>query len=222
MRKLYLVCLNCIIIFFIVSTAGEYGSEIIGIKSCQKVLLTGFEPFDVFHINPSELIVENLDGQIIADKEIIGFVLPVDFDKSLENITDLIELYEPDFVVSLGLDASAELIEVEKCGINLKRGEGDILPCRLDRSGPFFRFSDFNEREIVKELKDEGIKAKQSFFAGLYVCNAVLYGTLDYIDDKNLDIKSGFIHVPLLDTQDPSGMSIDELISATKIIINTF
>ena len=43
------------------------------------VLITGFEPFNGYEINPSQLIAETLNGQNIEDAEIIGIVLPVNF-----------------------------------------------------------------------------------------------------------------------------------------------
>jgi pyrrolidone-carboxylate peptidase len=69
------------------------------------VLVTGFEPFGSHSINPSQIIAETLNGSILNDAEIIGLVLPVDFNKSVENTIEAIEHYQPDLVISLGLDA---------------------------------------------------------------------------------------------------------------------
>jgi len=70
-------------------------------------------------------------------------------------------------------------------------------------------------------INDAGISAKQNFFAGTYVCNNVLYGLLRYISKNDLDIKAGFIHVPLLDSQDPEGMELEKMIDAVEIAIKT-
>ena len=62
------------------------------------------------------------------------------------------------------------------------------------------------------ELRRVGIPAHQSFSAGTYVCNTVLYSTLGYIEDHKLSIKAGFIHVPLLKSQDPDGMELETML----------
>ena len=67
-------------------------TDSIQINDLPYVLLTGFEPFDIYEVNPSQLIVEALDGQIIADAQIVGVVLPVDFTFSVENVTQAINI----------------------------------------------------------------------------------------------------------------------------------
>lgn len=190
------------------------------------VLITGFEPFGNYEINPSQLIAETLDGRLIDETEIVGIVLPVDFEKSIENITHAINQYNPYFVISLGLDAKTKTIDIEKLSINLKRYSKDehmfwFIPRILDPGGPFFRFSTLKTKEIVEDLKDVNIPAKSSFFAGTYVCNSVFYQTMEYIDENDLSMQCGFIHVPLLDTQDPDGMKLETMIDAVTIAIQT-
>jgi hypothetical protein len=43
-----------------------------------KLLLTGFEPFGGASINPSEQVVQSLNGKLIQGLEIAGCILPVD------------------------------------------------------------------------------------------------------------------------------------------------
>jgi pyroglutamyl-peptidase len=186
------------------------------------ILVTGFGPFSVYDINPSELIAEELDGEVIEDATIVGIILPVNFTESVEVAIQAIETYEPDFVISLGLAAPARWIRVEKVGLNLRRKNvsGRLIFTRLDSTGPLFRLSSIPTYGIAKEMRKAGIPARQSFRAGIYICNALLYGVLGYITDNNLAIKTGFIHVPLLSSQDPiKGMELDEMVKATRIAI---
>jgi len=189
------------------------------------VLVTGFEPFDIYEINPSQLIAEALDGQNIEGAEIIGIILPVNFNESVEVVTQAIIDYNPLLVISMGLSPSTHKINVEKCGINLKqvpRNESMWFTLRrLDPCGPFIRLSPLRTREIVLEIREAGIPSRQSFFAGLYVCNAVFYGTLGYIKEHEISTTAGFIHVPLLSSQDPDGMDLETMIEAVKIAIKT-
>jgi pyroglutamyl-peptidase len=189
------------------------------------VLLTGFEPFDIYDINPSQLIVETLDGQVIADTQIVGIVLPVDFDISIEDVTNAIEIYDPILIISLGLSGKTDVINVERFGINLKklpRNECQwILPRRINPIGPFLHISTIENREVIRDIRAANISVKPSFFAGMYVCNAVFYSVLEYIDGNELPTQSGFIHVPQLVSQDPNGMKLDIMIEAVTIAILT-
>ena len=74
-------------------------------------------------------------------------------------------------------------------------------------------------RCIVRMIRKAGIPVRQSWFAGTYVCNALLYGVLDYIIDNDLNIKAGFIHVPLLSSQYPKGMELETMLEAVELAI---
>lgn len=228
MKKAKICLINIIVFAIIISifSSNFVYANITNINDSQIVLVTGFEPFDIYDINPSQLIAEELNGQIIDGAEIVGIILPVDFDKSVENVTRAIEDYNPLVVISLGLDAKTKTIDVEKLSINLKRYTRNesafwFIPRFLDFGSPFFRLSTLKTKEIVENLKTADISAKQSFFAGTYVCNAVFYKTLAYIDENELSMRAGFIHVPLLVSQDPDGMDLETMIDAAVIVIQT-
>jgi len=55
----------------------------------------------------------------------------------------------------------------------------------------------------------------------MYVCNAVMYETLGHIKDYDLPIIAGFLHVPLLKSQNSDGMELETMIEAVIITINT-
>src|SRR5512136_1494397 len=94
---------------------------VFGASGSKIVLVTGFEPFGTHTVNPSQEIAETLNGSTLNDAELIGIVLPVNFTTSVEQASEAIERYHPDLVISLGLNAKATLIEVEKIGVNIKR-----------------------------------------------------------------------------------------------------
>ncbi len=71
----------------------------------KKLLLTGFEPFLEFPINPTETIVKELDGQKVGNYEIKGLHLPVDFNLAPKKIVEAVAEENPDAVISLGLAA---------------------------------------------------------------------------------------------------------------------
>ncbi len=184
------------------------------------VVVMGFEPFDVYKVNPSQLIAEALQNTTVVDARVIGVVLPVEYEASVEQVVEAIEQYDPVLVISTGLSADAKGVEVEKVGVNLKtvvRDDGRwSLPRRIDTRGPLFRLSPFPVWSLVQMLSEKGIAASMSVHAGLYICNAVLYETLGYISEQEMDLPCGFLHVPLLDSQDPEGMALEVMIDAVE------
>jgi pyroglutamyl-peptidase len=195
----------------------------IGATGARVVLVTGFEPFGSYSMNPSQVIAETLNGSMFADANIIGIVLPVNFTTSVERAVEAIELYHPNVVISLGLNAKADKIEIEKIGVNIKRYPLEdgrwSFPRFLEKKSPLLRITSLSTVDMVRKIQDAGIPAKQSFFAGTYICNALFYGLLGYGKDQSLNTSIGFIHVPLLDSQDPQGMPLERMIDAVKIAI---
>ncbi|HIH28530.1 MAG TPA: hypothetical protein HA260_01880 [Thermoplasmata archaeon] len=136
---------------------------------------------------------------------------------------EAIELYHPNVVISLGLNAKADKIEIEKIGVNIKRYPLEdgrwSFPRFLEKRSPLLRITSLSTVDMVRKIQDAGIPAKQSFFAGTYICNALFYGLLGYGKDQSLNTSIGFIHVPLLDSQGPQGMPLERMIDAVKVAI---
>lgn len=167
----------------------------------KKLLLTGFEPFLQFPINPTENIVKQLDGETIGEYVVKGVLLPVDFEKSPVKLLEAIEAEKPDAVVSLGLAGGRNCITPERVAINCRDGAADNNGVQYEDSpisedGPAAYFSKLPIRKIVEALKEKELPASISNTAGLYLCNNVMYTALQYYEKNNLDIPSGFIHVP--------------------------
>jgi pyroglutamyl-peptidase len=188
----------------------------------QKVLLTGFGPFSTFDVNPSQLIVETLNGSMTGGALIIGAILPVDFEESIACLVDAIEQCQPDVIICLGLSPSATALEIERIGVNLKQEDYDnpwSIPRRLDPKGPFIRWSTLPTKAITKAIREEDIPAVRSWSAGFYVCNAVLYEMLGYLKAHDLCLPAGFIHVPPLVSQRPEGMELTTMVEAIECAI---
>ncbi|MBU0496888.1 MAG: hypothetical protein KKG04_02915 [Candidatus Thermoplasmatota archaeon] len=189
------------------------------------VLISGFEPFYIYDENPSQLVAEALNGTILKNTTIVAVVLPVNFTESITQITQAIQTYRPVLVISLGLNVKAFGIQVENFGINFrKRLRSDplwFLLQPLDPAGPLLRRSTVPNKKIVKAIRHEGIFAINSFNAGTYVCNAVLYGTLGVLEKESLDTPMGFFHVPPLPSQEPYGMPLEKIVDAVEIAIST-
>jgi pyroglutamyl-peptidase len=221
-RKLILI----FIIIILLSNTAVLGNKSNNLNKEEStiILVMGFGPFLNFSVNPSELIAAELDGEIINDAEIIGLQIQPnlsDFNESIEIAYQAIQDYDPQFIISIGLAAKYENIRIEKIGYNLKieTRENSSLET-LNQNGPWIYLSPFPTNKIVEELRKENIPSQTGLFPGLSLCNGMLYSVLNYIDEYDLNINSGFIHVPLMKTEEnPNEMELQTMINATKIII---
>ncbi|MFD2044957.1 pyroglutamyl-peptidase I [Ornithinibacillus salinisoli] len=167
----------------------------------RKLLLTGFEPFLEFPINPTTEIAQSLHGETINDYEIIGEILSVDFNKSGQQLLELIEKHNPDAVISLGLAAGRSCITPERIAINCNDGPVDNNGHKpngekiyADGSDGFFTTLPITD--MVSALQNANLPAKISNSAGTYLCNNVMYHGLHYFKMQNVNRPSGFIHIP--------------------------
>ena len=167
----------------------------------KQLLLTGFEPFLDFSTNPTYQIVNDLDGKEIHGFQIIGNILSVDFKKSGKQMLSILDKYYPDAVISLGLAAGRDCVNLERIAINCNDGPVDNSGFKPDGEvifpdGQDGYFSTLPIKHIVSELQKEGFPAKISNTAGAYLCNNVMYHALYYFHRHGRMIPSGFIHLP--------------------------
>lgn len=196
----------------------------------KKILLTGFEPFLNHSINPTERIVSTLHGETIGSYTVAGEILPVDFGRTGLLMIDLLIKHRPDAVISLGLAAGRERITPERIAINCNEGPVDnkgYKPSgeRIMENGPDGYFSRLPIHDMVRALQDAGLPAKISNTAGAYLCNNVMYHTLHYLAENDIDIPAGFIHIPAshelaMEGNMPS-WSQDDLSKAVKTAISS-
>lgn len=193
----------------------------------KKLLLTGFEPFLDYHVNPTWAIAEQLDGTVIGEYTIIGKGLKVDFKKGIEQFKQELENIKPDIIISLGIAAGRHKVTPERVAINIKDGDKDNSGYQpvdeyIDENGPDAYFSTLPIRRMVERLQKEGYPAEISNSAGTYLCNNVMYEGLKYASKHN--VKSGFIHIPMnfelaCKHEKYPGWSDRDLLSAVKICI---
>lgn len=169
------------------------------------VLVTGYEPFSTFDLNPSALVARALDGTDVSGVSVVGRVLPVDLAAMPGVLRDLLERHAPDLALGLGLAAGITSINVERVAVNLadlsrmpdNRGLA-VADAPLAADGPDAFFATVPTRRIVERLQAEGIPAALSYSAGTHLCNAALYHLLCAAHDRTPAYRAGFLHLPLL------------------------
>ena len=167
----------------------------------KKLLLTGFEPFLNFPVNPTMQIVEELHGLEICGYKIHSEVLPVDFKKAGDMLLNHIKTQKPDAVISLGLAGGRSKMTPERIAINVNDGASDNsgnvpVDQSIVEEGADGYITTLPIREMVNALKEAELPAEISNSAGTYLCNHVMYRALHLVKTENLEIKSGFLHIP--------------------------
>ena len=187
------------------------------------ILLTGFEPFGTATSNPSGEIVKQISGE-----NIVTAILPVAYAQSAERLLSLIEQHNPDVVICLGQAEGRTQITPEKVAINLDDARladnAGVLrnDVKILENGPDAYFTTLPIKEMVEAIKAKGVPASVSLSAGAFLCNHVFYVAQNKF--AGTKVRSGFVHVPLMDSQAPEfpglpTMPLDQMIKAVRTML---
>lgn len=170
----------------------------------RKILVTGFEPFDKSSLNPSKSIVRELE----QDSSLVNLetlILPVDFKSAAKLLIEKVDSAKPDVVICLGQAEGRSAITPERVAINIDDAripdnagnKPTDAPIVID--GPDAYFSTLPVKNLVTVIESVGAPASLSLSAGTFLCNHVFYALQHHCRDRK--IESGFIHVPLMESQ---------------------
>jgi pyroglutamyl-peptidase len=173
--------------------------------STPRILLTGFEPFGGDPVNPSARVCRALHGQRVAHATVHTVELPCVFGRALQVLDEALAAHSPVFVLALGLAAGRGEISVERAALNIDDARipdnagAQPVDVPVVAGGPAAWFSTLPVKAIVAALRQADLPAVVSQSAGTFVCNHVFYGLQHRL--AGTGVRSGFVHVPLLDTQ---------------------
>lgn len=170
-----------------------------------RILVTGFEPFGNDDVNPSLELLKKLPSQILK-ADIIKLEVPVVRGNALDKIKEAIKEYSPDVVLSVGQFMGRADISIERVAINIDDysipdNEGNQpIDEPIIEGGPPAYFMTIPIKAILQKLVGNKMPATISNSMGTYLCNHVAYGVANIIAEHE-NIKSGFIHIPVLPEQ---------------------
>lgn len=200
-----------------------------------KLLLTAFEPFGGKTVNPSQLVLEQVEAPL--GMTLLKVLLPVEFKKTSEYMKQLLQEHRPDIVLSLGQAGNRPEICVERVAINLDcvrssdglrelpDNAGDYpVDEMIEADGESAYFSTLPVWELVQAIEEQGVAGAASYSAGTYVCNHVMYTALYEAAKRYPEMKVGFIHVPFLPEQmigRTSGfaMELDDMVKGIQAVL---
>ena len=190
-----------------------------------KILVTGFEPvFARYTINPSWEAVKLLPDNI-GSAEIVKAELPCRYGRIQRAMTDALDKYKPDMMLSIGHSGRVNGLEVEWLGVNrddcsLADNDGVVRKWTpICEDGADGYFTDLPVEAMIAAIRDVGIPAYASYTAGQYLCNHAFYYGRYLANTCYPGLKSGFIHVPLCPQQIlecPSAGQTMEIAAMTK------
>lgn len=152
-----------------------------------KVLITGFGLFKGFDSNPSAILVEGFErDDVMVRKEI--------FEVNREAIEGrypaVLSEFQPDFILNIGLSASANGLNLETFAINSLKDE-----LKFTEVGTQFGYkTQIDTTRLADYLCGKGIPSCRSDYAGSYFCNFIYYLSLEWC--KRNGGNAIFLHIP--------------------------
>ncbi|MFT3788570.1 MAG: hypothetical protein QM770_20760 [Tepidisphaeraceae bacterium] len=168
------------------------------------LLITGFGPFPGVSANVSGSLVAALNP-LAARRHprlrIVTEVLPVEWYAGPRALESAYMRQRPDIAIHFGVSRHARGFVIECEARNECRDLPDAagarpLAPRLAQDGPDRLASTFPANDIVCRLERAGIRASLSRDAGAYLCNAILFRSLQLAADEASGAVVGFVHVP--------------------------
>lgn len=174
-----------------------------------KILITGFSAFPGAPENPTQVLVslfKQRRPQISTKADIEAILLPTEYAYIDAEFSALMDKINPDIALHFGLNQHATGFTLEQIARNFCNADRADIAGRgpkhfeIDPKGPAALTSTLPLAQIHKALQQDGLPVEMSDDAGGYVCNYLFYRSLQ-LAGTNKSVLSGFIHVPLLDTQ---------------------
>jgi pyroglutamyl-peptidase len=187
------------------------------------ILLTGFEPFGGSKINPSIEACKPLDGREYNGYRVKVVEIPLRFHEVRPSLIKAIKETEPAAVLCTG-QAGSSMIRLERVTINVADARiayncgKKPVDEPIVEDGPVAYFSTLPLRKMLAAIEAEKLPVAISNSAGTFGCNHIFYDLMHYIEENELGVPGGFIHVPSLPEQamkklGPS-MSLDLIVKA--------
>lgn len=188
--------------------------------------MTGFEPFGNQHLNPSLLLLNQLQKDPRMKSICEFLVLPVDYDLASQILRAKLQSQSWKGWVGFGQAGGRSRISLERVALNWKekdfnQSESQMFePAPLDASAASAFINPMNLGKILAKLRLASIPSEISFSAGTYVCNSVYFCASQTLKPEQSFCL--FVHVPFLPEQSETQptMNFELMQKAAEIIIH--
>ena len=168
------------------------------------VLLTGFGPFPRVAANATSILVPQIASaarRAFAGIGVVDAVIATEWVAAPRTLHALVEGYQPSVAIHFGVSSRATGFVVESRGRNATVpladacGEMPASDCHTVH-GPEYRMSTLPPAHLVARLRRAGLPASLSRDAGGYLCNALLYHSVELGRRLPRPMRTTFIHLP--------------------------
>jgi len=150
-----------------------------------QLLLTGFEPFDRFDVNPSweaaNVVAEEI-GPLVAARR-----LAVDFRRARTELNAALDELRPNACLCMGL-AAGDVFRVERVARK--------VPQFAHIPGPDESAGNWLWPSLPETLSKLAVPWRFSDDCGMYVCESTYWSLLQYSHKNGWPKRCGFLHVP--------------------------
>lgn len=167
----------------------------------KSLLLTAFDPFAHYTLNPSWEAVKALP-ETINNYHIHKLRLPNIFNLAPRLLLEEAERVQPDVILMTGMNSGTTKIDINLAALNIKDA---LIEDNMGRKpwnepiladAPAAYFATIPVHEIVRSLRAQKLPVQLEFASGGYVCNEIFYRAAHAY--AGTTTKVGFVHVSLL------------------------
>lgn len=190
-----------------------------------KIVVTGFEPFAEFAVNPTQTLALTADAP--EGVHLIRLVLPVVVGVCAAQMLRVIETEQPAAAVSLGLASGRRVVSLERLAVNCDdferpdngghlRRDAPIVP-----DGPPALWTTLPVRRMETALRNDRIPVEISYSAGTYVCNHLFYAVQYELIRRGVPCRYGFVHLPPTPDMEAYGLPLSVQRRAVTRLLET-
>jgi pyroglutamyl-peptidase len=167
------------------------------------LLITAFEPFDGSGLNASQEALRLFSERFpyeIGGVALASATLPVRYGDDVLALDEACARLpeKPSAILHLGQTREGQ-IAIETRAVNVKKVGGELLP--IEASAPKYLDATYDAAAIVLALGRVAIRSHTSQDAGTFLCNHILFRSLQREQNANSPRPIGFVHLPRLHEQ---------------------
>ncbi len=168
------------------------------------IVLTGFAPFGGEQVNPSWLAIQAFHAtyQPTPQVRISTLELPVTFADCFTSLEQLLRTTPADLVICIGQAGGRAAFCLEKVAINYVHARiadnagQQPLDQAVIAAAPTAYFSSLPLGSLLTACQQAQVPTTVSYSAGTFVCNALFYKLMHFINTEKTATAAGFIHIP--------------------------
>lgn len=191
----------------------------------RNLLITGFDPFAHYIINPSWKAVKELPD-VINNYQLHKLMLPNIYGLGARMLLEEAAKIKPDVILMCGMNSASTRLELNFAALNIRDA---FLEDNMGRrpwgvpiieNGPAAYLATIPVHDIVKKLRAKRYPLDLAFSSGGFVCNDVFYLAAHAYHGTAARI--GFVHVPLLPEMvmnEALALPLEKTVATLKAII---